>query len=633
MSRRIAFEPLIPASEGDRPACRASLVTRASRDGEAVELVVFDQGIALQAFRSGGWAREELERALDGVDLAHLRSDSMLIEPLVSRRLALTHDVLSLEDYAELENEILQNGLLLSETLPGVLRRPGIVVWSELDARELERALGAWAKRPGLPARSRALALSGARFFRDAERVRALTDAMAQGPLWLRQVELGGEADGRLLSRALHSLLAAWVRGPTEERFRVLVPADAYPALLRVRDRLDEIDPSVFERLTRAWHEDPVLRRRVDDGERGVLFAAISDARKASDADGESRAIVRSEERMGAASRWIRTFRRASRDGRARITIIPTWQCDLRCTYCTIPKQDGRVMSLSTVEQSLELLLSGDTDEVELHFFGGEPLTEWERVKHAFEYGTKRASEEGRKIRFLLTTAGFGLDPERLAFFARHTTRFQLSLDGDPATQDEYRPERNGGASYPGSPGGKAEMILASGIAHSVFMVVHPKNARRMAENFRHILSLGYRSVQMNHALGTRWDEASIRDFAAGLMEIGAELRRRRESGDPVELVNLRETLLPVRTNLEVTVDFDGTVFGTTAFLTISKHRDKFRLGHLDDACSLRRYVHEGFQREHLLSLWYRDGMAENNTAVGAVMNSFLRWMREQESA
>ena len=146
MSRRIAFEPLIPASEGDRPACRASLVTRASRDGEAVELVVFDQGIALQAFRSGGWAREELERALDGVDLAHLRSDSMLIEPLVSRRLALTHDVLSLEDYAELENEILQNGLLLSETLPGVLRRPGIVVWSELDARELERALGAWAK-------------------------------------------------------------------------------------------------------------------------------------------------------------------------------------------------------------------------------------------------------------------------------------------------------------------------------------------------------------------------------------------------------------------------------------------------------------------------------------------------------
>ena len=93
----------------------------------------------------------------------------------------------------------------------------------------------------------------------------------------------------------------------------------------------------------------------------------------------------------------------------------------------------------------------------------------------------------------------------------------------------------------------------------------------------------------------------SVTDAKAQL----TELIRRAEAGDHVELVNLEETLLTVRGSLEMTIDWDGTVFGSTAFLVLPKKRDKFVLGHLDHGRSFDRYVHEAFPMEHLLANWF----------------------------
>ena len=627
MERVVAFEPLIPPSAGDAPPCRASLVTSGRLGERELEVVVFDASIAAQALRSGGWAEAELERALSGASALHLPRESPLRSALRARGVELRDELIAIEDFGDLDSEILQNGLFLVEHRPGVLRRPGLVVWSELDGGGLAKALEGWAAQPGLPEKGRAIALSGAGFFRDRGRVDALAEQIAKGPLWLRLVEWSGEGDLRLAIAAVARLVRAWARGPSDEpiQFRAAEAVDARVRALA--ERLDPIDLGVFARLAEGLREDEALHRRVDDGQRGALFGAIADARRAGDMAGEGRAVVRAEDRLGSAGRFIRAFRRASMDRRPRVTLIPTWECELRCKYCTIPKQGGRVMPLRTLERGIELCLSSDGEEVEIHFFGGEPMSEWESVRHAVEWGSGRAAEEGRRIHYLITTDGFGLTPERLALLARHPVRFQLSLDGDPEIQNAFRPQRGGGASYAESPGGKAAMLLASGLEHEVIQVVHPKNADRMAASFRHIVGLGYRQIQLNYALGTRWDEPAVRLFADGLMEIGRELAERERAGDRVELVNLSETMLPVRGNLEVTVDWDGTVFGTSAFLYIPKYREEFRLGHLDDGASFRRYVHDGLQMDHLLAHWYREGMADNNRSVGAVLMSFVRWM------
>lgn len=593
--------------------------------------MVFDHDIALQAFRSGGWALAELEGAIAGATEALVHPDSPLGPQVHARGLALGRELVEIDDYADLSQEILQNGLFILERRPGLLKRPGIIVWGELSPVELSRALADWAARAELPTKGRAIALSGAGFFRDRRRVDALTEHIARGPLWLRAVDFTGAADAALLVSAVRAVLSGWVRGPTEEQVQLRLPEDASPELVRVAERLDPLDVDVLARLSDVWRDDETLRRRVDDGERVVFFDALERARRSGDTAAEGRAVGRAEERLGSASRWIRAFRRASMDRRPRLTLIPTWQCELRCKYCTIPKQDGRVMPIRTVERAIDLLLSGGSEEAEVHFFGGEPMSEWELVRHAVEWGTARANEEGRRISFMITTDGFGLNPERLAFLSRFPVRFQLSLDGAPETQNAFRLKHAGGDSYPESPGGKVAMILASGVEHEVIQVVHPRNAERMAENFRHIVGLGYRKLQLNYALGTRWEEPALVTFAEGLMAIGKELDKHRASGDPVELVNLGETLLTVRGNLEVSVDWDGSIFGTSAFLYIPKYREQFRLGHLDDGASFRRYVHDGFPMEHLLAHWYREGMADNNRSVGSVLMSFVRFMRARD--
>lgn len=632
MERVVAFEPLIPPAAGDAPPCRASLVTKGRKGDRELEVVVFDESIAAQAFRAGGWAKAELERALEGAAALHLVAESPLREKLAAHGRELRGDVLEIEDYGDLTSEILQNGLFILEQRPGVLRRPGIVVWTELDGPGLTRALDAWAKLPGLPDRGRAIALVGAAFFRDRDRVRALEEHLGRGPLWLRVVEWTGAGDARLALSAVARLARAWARGPSSEPISFRAGGGADALVRTLAERLDPIDLGVFARLAAGLRQREELHRRVDDGERGALFGAIADARRAGDGAAEARAVARAEERLGSAGRFIRAFRRASMERLPRVTLIPTWQCELRCKYCTIPKQDGRVMPIATIQRGIELCLSSDAEEVEIHFFGGEPMSEWESVRHAVEWGSARASEEGRRIHYLITTDGFGLTPDRLSLLAKYPVRFQLSLDGDADIQNAFRPRHGGGESYPQSPGGKAAMILASGVEHDVIQVVHPRNADRMAASFRHILSLGYRRIQLNYALGTRWEEPATRLFADGLMEIGKELASRESAGDPVELVNLGETMLPVRGNLEVTVDWDGTVFGTSAFLYIPKYREEFRLGHLDDGASFRRYVHEGFPMEHLLAHWYREGMADNNRSVGAVLMSFVRWMRASQA-
>ena len=107
-------------------------------------------------------------------------------------------------------------------------------------------------------------------------------------------------------------------------------------------------------------------------------------------------AMAITERTLGETGKWLKAFRQHTYQAVRRLVIIPTWQCELRCSYCWIPKQDGREMPLSTIERSVELLLATERPEVWLQFFGGEALIEYERVQHAIRYSSQRAHELGK---------------------------------------------------------------------------------------------------------------------------------------------------------------------------------------------------------------------------------------------
>ncbi|TNF34453.1 MAG: radical SAM protein, partial [Deltaproteobacteria bacterium] len=339
--------------------------------------------------------------------------------------------------------------------------------------------------------------------------------------------------------------------------------------------------------------------------------------------------LLRAEGALGPARDWIAGYQRFSGQGMPWMTLIPTWQCELRCTYCGIVKQGGREMSEATVDAALDMLLASDQDDVAIHFFGGEPFMGWPAVERAIREGHRRVSAEGRRIHFLITTNGYAVTEEQLDWLAQFDVSFELSLDGDPETMATFRHGRGKGEnSYVQGVAGKARWFQERRMPHTVIQVVHPDNVGRMVDNFRHILDLGFRTLQLNFAVGPRWSDAALSAWAEGLHGLGAELERRWAAGDDVMIVNLKETLRSFRVNLHPAVDWDGTIYAGTPFLYMEGNKPTFRLGHLDDGAAVHRYVVDSLHVEDIYANWSLKGSASETRRVGAVQKSFIRWMR-----
>jgi hypothetical protein len=173
-------------------------------------------------------------------------------------------------------------------------------------------------------------------------------------------------------------------------------------SLARLADRWRAFRATLTDPAERA--RGAILLRRLDDLGRRTVFDMLRQAWLGRE-DGwpgglldRATALATAVQVLGERERWMKAFRQYTYEGVRRLVVIPTWQCELRCAYCFIPKQDGRVMPEATYEGAVELLLSTEQPEVILQFFGGEALLEWPRVRHAIAYADRRAAEVCKRI-------------------------------------------------------------------------------------------------------------------------------------------------------------------------------------------------------------------------------------------
>ena len=129
--------------------------------------------------------------------------------------------------------------------------------------------------------------------------------------------------------------------------------------------------------------------------------------------------------------------------------------CNLGCRYCFAEEGEyhGRraLMSFEVGKKALDFLIanSGNRRNLEVDFFGGEPLMNWDVVKQLVEYGRSKEEACGKHFRFTLTTNGVLLNDEIMEFCNREMSNVVLSLDGRREVNDFMRPTRNGkGSSY-----------------------------------------------------------------------------------------------------------------------------------------------------------------------------------------
>ncbi len=128
--------------------------------------------------------------------------------------------------------------------------------------------------------------------------------------------------------------------------------------------------------------------------------------------------------------------------------------CNLACRYCFAEEGEyhGRraLMSLETGKKALDYLVaaSGRRVNLEVDFFGGEPLLNWETVKELVRYGRSLEEPNHKRFRFTLTTNGILLTDEILDFINAEISNVVLSIDGRKEVNDRMRQHRGGQGSY-----------------------------------------------------------------------------------------------------------------------------------------------------------------------------------------
>jgi len=146
-------------------------------------------------------------------------------------------------------------------------------------------------------------------------------------------------------------------------------------------------------------------------------------------------------------------FKNNSKDIKA-LCLHVAHTCNLNCSYCFASQGkyhgDRALMSFEVGKQALDFLIanSGNHVNLEVDFFGGEPLMNWDVVKQLVEYARSIEKDHGKNFRFTLTTNGVNVDDEVMDFANRECHNVVMSIDGRREVHDHLRKDYQGNGSY-----------------------------------------------------------------------------------------------------------------------------------------------------------------------------------------
>lgn len=192
--------------------------------------------------------------------------------------------------------------------------------------------------------------------------------------------------------------------------------------------------------------------------------------------------------------------------------------CNLACKYCFAEEGEyhGRraLMSFEVGKKALDFLIanSGSRRNLEVDFFGGEPLMNFEVVKQLVAYGREQEKIHNKNFRFTLTTNGVLLNDDILEFLNKEMANVVLSIDGREEVNNKMRPFRNGKGSY--------ELIVpkfqkvAESRKQTNYYVrgTFTRNNLDFSEDVLHLADLGFEQISVEPVVAADTEDYSLRE-------------------------------------------------------------------------------------------------------------------------
>lgn len=216
--------------------------------------------------------------------------------------------------------------------------------------------------------------------------------------------------------------------------------------------------------------------------------------------------------------------------------------CNLACRYCFAEEGEyhGRraLMSFEVGKKALDFLVenSGSRVNLEVDFFGGEPLMNWQVVKDLVAYGRSLEEPHHKKFRFTLTTNGVLLDEEVLSFVNKEMANVVLSIDGRKEVHDRMRPHRGGQGSYDEVVPKYQRVAESRNQMNYYVRGTFTHHNLDFAEDVRHLADLGFEQISVEPVVADDAEDYAIRreDVDAILAEydkLALEYIKRKKEG------------------------------------------------------------------------------------------------------
>ena len=190
--------------------------------------------------------------------------------------------------------------------------------------------------------------------------------------------------------------------------------------------------------------------------------------------------------------------------------------CNLNCAYCFASqgKYQGEraLMSFEVGKRALDFLVenSGTRHNLEVDFFGGEPLMNFDVVKELVAYARSIEKEKGKNFRFTLTTNGVLIDDDVIDFANREMSNVVLSLDGRKEVHDRYRVDYNGKGSWEKIVPKFKKLVEARGNKDYYMRGTFTHHNPDFLADIQTMLDLGFTELSMEPVVCADTDESAL---------------------------------------------------------------------------------------------------------------------------
>ena len=219
--------------------------------------------------------------------------------------------------------------------------------------------------------------------------------------------------------------------------------------------------------------------------------------------------------------------------------------CNLNCAYCFASqgKYHGEraLMSFEVGKRALDFLIehSGKRTNLEVDFFGGEPLMNWDVVKQLVAYARTQEQAHGKRFRFTLTTNGVLLDDDVIDFANREMSNVVLSLDGRKEIHDRLRVDYAGNGSYDRIVPKFKHLVDARGGKNYYMRGTFTHANPDFTKDVFHMADLGFTELSMEPVVCDPDDPAALTDEDIETVKeqyelLALDMLRREREGHPI---------------------------------------------------------------------------------------------------